>query len=202
VAAASLFGKTKKPTAGLAVGSINLVNESEPDRRAAQQQRVWQQIQIQIAIHGHNITIWLRRVKLIFTLASCQPSPGNWRFMAWKRKISGGALVTIGFMLSPLSWWNDAFVNIPLALGFAWLVSFLYQPAFAASLIVGYWLTNVVGLVLMHKGARKMLSGKPAADLRRELLKDVIVSLIYTGVIVVLVRQEILKPFAGYFNSR
>jgi hypothetical protein len=122
--------------------------------------------------------------------------------MAWKRKISGGVLATIGFMLSPLSWWNDAFVNIPLALGFAWFVSFLYQPAFTASLILGYWLTNVLGLVLLHKGARKMLSEKPATDLRRELLKDVIVSLIYTGIIVVLVRLEILKPFSGYFNSR
>lgn len=122
--------------------------------------------------------------------------------MGWKRKISGGALVTIGYLLSPLSWWNDAFVNIPLALGFAWLVNFLYPPAFTASLILGYWLTNVLGLVLLHKGARKMLSEKQAVDLRRELLTDVIVSLIYTGVIVALVRLEILKPFAGYFNSR
>jgi len=122
--------------------------------------------------------------------------------MAWKRKISGAGMATIGFMLSPLSWWNDAFVNIPLALGFAWLVSYLYPSAFTASLILGYWLTNVLGLVLMHKGARKLLSEKPAADLRRELLKDVIVSLIYTGIIVVLVRQEILKPFSGYFNSQ
>ncbi len=104
--------------------------------------------------------------------------------MGWKRKTSGGILVTIGYLLSPLSWWNDAFVNIPLALVFAWLVSFLYQPAFTASLIFGYWLTNVLGLVLLHKGARKMLSEKQAADLRRELLTDVIVSLIYTGVIV------------------
>jgi len=29
--------------------------------------------------------------------------------------------IMIGFMLSPLSWWNDAFVNIPLAIGFGWL---------------------------------------------------------------------------------
>ncbi len=121
--------------------------------------------------------------------------------MAWKGKFSGGVLATIGFMLSPLSWWNDAFVNIPLALGFAWFVSYLYRPAFTASLIVGYWLTNVLGLVLLHRGARKMLSEKPAADLRRELLVDVIVSLIYTGVIVILVRQEILKPLTGYFKN-
>ena len=121
--------------------------------------------------------------------------------MAWKGKFSDGILAAIGFMLSPLSWWNDAFVNIPLALGFAWLVSYLYPPAFTASLIVGYWLTNVLGLVLLHRGARKMLSEKPAVDLRRELLVDVIVSLIYTGVIVVLVRQEILKPLTGYFKN-
>jgi hypothetical protein len=121
--------------------------------------------------------------------------------MAWKGKFSGGVLATIGFMLSPLSWWNDAFVNIPLALGFAWLVSYLYPPAFTASLILGYWLTNVLGLVLMHRGTRKLLSEKPVADLRQELLVDVIVSLIYTGVIVVLVRQEILKPLTGYFKN-
>jgi hypothetical protein len=36
--------QNKNPTAGLAMGLINLVNESEPDRRAAQQQRVQQQV--------------------------------------------------------------------------------------------------------------------------------------------------------------
>jgi hypothetical protein len=33
-------------------------------------------------------------------------------------------------MLSPLSWWNDLFVNLPLALVFAWLVGLFYKPAF------------------------------------------------------------------------
>jgi hypothetical protein len=38
-------------------GSINLVNESEPDRRAAQQQRVFKQpARIQITIHTGTIT--------------------------------------------------------------------------------------------------------------------------------------------------
>lgn len=121
--------------------------------------------------------------------------------MAWKRKISGGVLATIGFLLSPLSWWNDVFVNIPLALLFAWLVSFLYKPAFAASLIIGYWLTNLLGFVLMHKGARQMLSNERPAGTRRELLTDIVVSLIYTVVIIILVKLGILKPFAGYFKS-
>jgi hypothetical protein len=122
--------------------------------------------------------------------------------MAWKRKISGGALVTIGYVLSPLSWWNDAFVNIPLALAFAWLVSIFYPPAFTASVILGYWLTNVLGLVLLHRGTRKILSEKPLVDWRRELLKDVIISLIYTGVIIALIQLGLLKPFAGYLQSK
>ena len=122
--------------------------------------------------------------------------------MAWKRKISGGVLATIGYLLSPLSWWNDAFINIPLALVFAWLISFFYRPAFTASLIIGYWLTNVLGFVLLHKGARQMVSEKPPPDSRRELWMDVIVSVVYTGAIVALIKLEILKPFAGYFNGK
>jgi len=121
--------------------------------------------------------------------------------MAWQRKVSGGILATIGFLLSPLSWWNDAFVNIPLALLFAWGVSFFHKPAFAASLILGYWLTNVMGFVLLHKGTRQIVSKEPSPGTRRELVTDIIVSLIYTVVIVVLVKLEILKPFAGYFKS-
>src|SRR5215475_8182894 len=81
--------------------------------------------------------------------------------MAWKRKVYGGVLGFIGFMLSPLSWWNDAFVNLPLALAFAWIVGLVYRPAFSAALIIGYWLTNVLGLVLLQKGGSKLISDQP-----------------------------------------
>ncbi|MGH7973313.1 MAG: hypothetical protein ACREIC_31730, partial [Limisphaerales bacterium] len=69
--------------------------------------------------------------------------------MALKRKITGGVLAVIGYILSPLSWWNDMFVNVPLALVFAWFVSAFYKPAFSAAVVVGYWLTNVLGFILM-----------------------------------------------------
>ena len=121
--------------------------------------------------------------------------------MAWKRKITGGILAVIGFMLSPLSWWNDLFVNVPLALVFAWLVSLVYKPAFEVSLIVGYWLTNVIGLVLLHKGAEKMLKDQDApGSARRRLIKDLVVSLLYTALIVLLLKLGVLKPFENYFK--
>jgi len=127
----------------------------------------------------------------------------------WKRKITGSILGVIGFMLSPLSWWNDAVVNLPLALLFAWVVGLIYKPAsqsqspsFDVSVIVGYWLTNVLGFVLMHKGAQQVLSKEEKKYSGRELLKDVIVSLLYTALIVVLLKIGILKPISAYFTHK
>jgi hypothetical protein len=119
--------------------------------------------------------------------------------MAWKRKVMGSVVGFIGFMLSPLSWWNDLFVNVPLALVFAWLVSFFYKPAFSASLVLGYWLTNVLGFVLLHKGAQQILSSEKIKYTRRELTKDAAISLLYTLIIVALVRAGVLKPIQSYF---
>lgn len=121
--------------------------------------------------------------------------------MAWKRKVAGGVVGFIGFMLSPLSWWNDLFVNVPLALAFAWLVSWFYKPAFGASVVIGYWLTNVLGFILMHKGAQKIISEKPKRYSRRDLLRDVCISLFYTLLIMALVQFGVLKPIQSYFAA-
>ncbi len=120
--------------------------------------------------------------------------------MAWKQKFSGGLLAGIGFMLSPLSWWNDLVVNLPLALAFAWVASLFYRPAFEACVIVGYWLTNVLGFVLMHKGAQKMLSKEQRKYSRRDLVRDLGISLLYTALILVLLKTGILKPIDNYFH--
>ncbi len=122
--------------------------------------------------------------------------------MAWKRKISGGFLTAIGYLLSPLSWWNDMIVNVPLALVFAWVVSAFYKPAFAASLVIGYWLTNVLGFVLMHKGAQHLLSNEEKGYSRRELVKDVVISLLYTLLILLLIKLGVLKPFQHYLSEQ
>jgi hypothetical protein len=121
--------------------------------------------------------------------------------MSWKRKTTGGFMAFIGFMLSPLSWWNDLFVNIPLATVFAWLVSAFYKPAFYPSLFLGYWLTNVLGFVLMHKGAQNILGRHEKKSFRRELLTDIGISLLYTAVIFALVKFGVLKPIANYWTN-
>lgn len=126
--------------------------------------------------------------------------------MGLKRKITGGILSVLGFMLSPLSWWNDAFVNLPLALAFAWLVGSICVPAwreavFDGALVVGYWLTNVLGFVLMHKGARQLLTDEADAPAKADFKKDLLVSLGYTVVILVLIKLGVLKPIQAYFPN-
>jgi uncharacterized membrane protein YkvI len=126
--------------------------------------------------------------------------------MAWKRKVTGGLLAAVGFMLSPLSWWNDAFVNLPLAVGFAWAVSASAsvtwrERVFNVAVVVGYWLTNVLGFVLMHKGVRWLRSPNEKDETKRELWKDLWISLAYTALIVVLIKLDVLQPIQGYFSS-
>ena len=122
--------------------------------------------------------------------------------MPWKRKLSGGTLALIGFMLSPLSWWNDLFVNIPLALAFAWLVSLFWPAVFTASFVLGYWLINILGLVLMQKGAQQALSENPKPYTRRQLAADLGISLAYTLLIVALIQHGVLKPLPEYMPKQ
>lgn len=105
-------------------------------------------------------------------------------------RLRGGVLAVMGYLLSPLSWWNDLFINLPLAYGFALLFSLIARPLFVPMMIVGYWLTNVAGFFLLHKGASELVSGRQS----RGLLKDLITGTAYTGLIVVLALIGVLKP--------
>jgi hypothetical protein len=119
-----------------------------------------------------------------------------------RRRITGGILAIAGFMLSPLSWWNDLFVNVPLALAFAWIASLVNERIFQASFVVGYWLTNVLGFILMHKGGQKMIAKEEKKYSRGDLMRDVGVSLAYTLLILILIKVGILKPIQEYIPKK
>jgi hypothetical protein len=122
--------------------------------------------------------------------------------MVSKRKVGGGILTVVGYLLSPLSWWNDLVINLPLALVFGWLVSWFYKPAFEVCVIAGYWLTNILGLVLMHKGAQQMMSNRKRGYSWRDLVKDIGVSLLYTALIVLLLKLRIIAPLTDYLEKK
>ncbi len=106
-----------------------------------------------------------------------------------------GAVATVGYILSPLSWWNDAFVNIPIAYVFASLVALFWPSEFLASLVLGYWLTNNVGLNLLHRGVvGAICRHPPCVYTRKMLLKDLATSVLYTGAVALLAWYGILAP--------
>lgn len=111
----------------------------------------------------------------------------------------GGVLGLVGFLLSPLSWWNDLFINFPIAYIFACAVNFIFKGSFLASFIIFYWLTNITGFVLLQKGAEKMF--KDDREKRKysikDFLRDVLLSAAYTLLIIIFVKLGIIKPFAG-----
>jgi len=112
-------------------------------------------------------------------------------------------MASAGFLLSPLSWWNDLYVNIPIAYGLAWLAGFITDKRyFGVWMIFFYWLSNLAGFLLIHRGIAVALrtdNGEPGL-LKRSLLLDVSVSIIYTAILTLLVYTGVLKYPADYFK--
>jgi len=117
-----------------------------------------------------------------------------------KRKIKGGVLATIGYILSPLSWWNDILINIPLAYAFAFPFGLISKNLFLPMMIFGYWTTNVVGFLLMHHGVKDLVSKEKGKFTKRELVKDIIISILYTLVVVFFIKMGWLKFPLEYFQ--
>lgn len=117
-----------------------------------------------------------------------------------ERKIKWGILATIGYLLSPLSWWNDLFINIPLAYIFALPFGFVSKKLFLPAMILGYWITNIVGFILIHKGVVGLASEETKKYTRKELMKNIIISIIYTIIVVIFVLIGWLKFPLEYFQ--
>jgi len=97
-------------------------------------------------------------------------------------------LLAVGWLLSPLCWWNDFVINLPLAYGFARVVQHWQPEWFAAALAVGYWFSNVLGLVLMQTSAVEVFAQPDQpGNLRREIVLGLLSSTVFTLVVVVLV---------------
>ncbi|MBD0266234.1 MAG: hypothetical protein ICV78_27010 [Tolypothrix sp. Co-bin9] len=109
------------------------------------------------------------------------------------KKLIGGFLVVIGFLLSPLCWWNDLFFNLPIAYFFGYMCSWFSQDLLIPCSILGYWISNIVGILLMQAGALDVFQGQPKErNLKKELLTGLASSTVYTIVILALIQFKIL----------
>ena len=119
----------------------------------------------------------------------------------WLKKIRGGLLLAIGYLLSPLCWWNDIFFNLPIAYAFGYICSWLSPDLLFPCTIVGYWLSNILGILLMQLGTLDVFTDKPKEkNLKKELLTGLVSSTVFTVVIVALIHFNVLETpdfFAG-----
>ncbi|MFI5296037.1 MAG: hypothetical protein ACHQ0Y_13560 [Thermodesulfovibrionales bacterium] len=116
-------------------------------------------------------------------------------------KLKGSAMACIGYFLSPLSWWNDPYVNVPIAYFCAWVVSIFFPQLFLLAFVGAYMGTNVLGFILLHKGIGKTLSKADSEKVRytrKDLMRDFSISLAYTLLIVALVKLKIVQPPQNY----
>lgn len=101
------------------------------------------------------------------------------------------ALVVIGWILSPLTWWNDPFVNMPLAYLMASAYGYYFPGSFTKSLLVFYWLTNAAGVVMMYAGGRRLFE-KPS---RRKKLLWMLAVAAYSILLAALSITGLIRPF-------
>lgn len=128
---------------------------------------------------------------ILSTPASGVTSEATPASIPWIKKLWGGVLVIVGYLLSPLCWWNDVVFNLPLALGFGYLFSRAYPDALIPLTVVGYWLSNVLGFMLMQQGALTALQeNQPSTG--SSLRNGLLTSTAYTLVIVALLQLHII----------
>ena len=109
------------------------------------------------------------------------------------KKLRGILLIFLGYLLSPLCWWNDLVFNLPVAYGFGYLMSLISPKFFLGGTIAGYWLSNLLGIILMQLGAGDVLRQQDQPrNLGKELLIGIAASSVYTVVILAIVHLKIV----------
>ncbi|AFY31817.1 hypothetical protein [Calothrix sp. PCC 7507] len=112
---------------------------------------------------------------------------------AYFKKLRGGFFLILGYLLSPLCWWNDLLFNLPIAYFFGYICSLLSPKLLLPCSIIGYWLSNIVGILLMQFGSADIIQKEsPERNLKKELLSGLVSSTLYTLVIMVLIHLKII----------
>ncbi|MDZ8184430.1 MAG: hypothetical protein RMX96_06130 [Nostoc sp. ChiSLP02] len=118
------------------------------------------------------------------------------------KKLRGGFFVVLGYLLSPLCWWNDLIFNLPIAYAFGYGCSLISPKLLFPCSIIGYWLSNIVGILLMQFGSQEMFQKEPKErNLKKELFTGFISSTVYTLLILLLIQFKILDSPVLFSNS-
>ncbi len=117
------------------------------------------------------------------------------------QKLRGGFFLVIGYLLSPLCWWNDLIFNLPIAYAFGYVCSLFAPKLLMPGVIIGYWLSNIIGILLMQAGAIDVLQKRTQErNLKKELLTGLVSSTAYTFLILALIQFHIIET-PSFFSA-
>lgn len=130
-----------------------------------------------------------------------QTPPTQSSINIWK-KLRGGFFLVLGYLLSPLCWWNDLLFNLPIAYLFGYLFSLVSPKLLLPCTIIGYWLSNIVGILLMQFGSVDIFQKEDKKhNMKKELLTTLVSSTVYTLVIVLLIQLKIIDAPVLFTNG-
>ena len=101
-----------------------------------------------------------------------------------KHRLFNISLATLGFILSPLTWWNDLVVNIPLAYLISTPFALIGEKLFLPAFIIAYWLTNLLGFLLLHWGSQGLIKNTYYIP---NIKHSLILSFTYSAIIIMMV---------------
>jgi len=90
----------------------------------------------------------------------------------------------LGWLLSPLTSWNDPFVNIPLAYGLSIIFVRAFRTDFVITLLAAYWFTNILGIAMMMVSGQSIFRDK--ANRAREVLVILGTLIVYSLLMIVI----------------
>ncbi|BAQ65735.1 hypothetical protein [Geminocystis sp. NIES-3709] len=112
--------------------------------------------------------------------------------ITWE-KFKNVSLFIFGFLLSPLCWWNDLIINLPLAYGFGKIISIFSADLLIPASIFGYWLSNIIGVLLMQLGTVNFLNeSNEEKNLGKNIWMGIGTSTVFTIVAVILWQTNLL----------
>lgn len=117
-------------------------------------------------------------------------------------KIKSSIIFIIGYALSPLSWWNDLLINIPLAYMMVFWVSIFSDSLFLPAMIFAYWVTNLLGMVIMQYGAFDLFGKVKEKLTRKQLVRDLLLTCAYTALIAIMIQFEVIRFPTEYFENK
>ena len=109
--------------------------------------------------------------------------------------LKGTIVFITGWLLSPLTWWNDIILNIPIAYFIANIINKILPGSFMVAMIVSYWATNLIGLLLMYSGGKQAIGKKLS---RKDWIISLGIGIVYTVIILVLINKGWVKPLYGW----